>query len=153
MKAHKTVTVLWACSKSDILAREAKLTANIKFNFSSIFFCFIFKENQIFSTNYGVIVSAPNCGLISLVPGSTYAFYLQSDWLIWWSAFPMFHQRNNFRFGLKNKQQTNKQTNKQKQTKKNTFFVKKQDIQLRQLAAYLWFRGINSRKKGNLCSG
>ena len=49
---------------------------NIKFNSGSIFiyFFFHFYRNQTSSTNYGVIVSAPNGALFSLVPGSKRSF-------------------------------------------------------------------------------
>ena len=49
---------------------------NIKFNSSSIFiyFFFHFYRNQNSSTNYGVIVSAPNGALFSLVPGCKRSF-------------------------------------------------------------------------------
>ena len=109
----------------------------------AVIFFFHFYHNQTSSTNYGVIVSAPNFCLV-LTRSRQHAFFLQSDWFICWSAFLMFDQRNTFRFGLK--KTTNKQT-------KATPFCQKHDIQLKQLAAYLWFQGINSRKKGNLCSG
>ena len=46
---------------------------NIKFNSSSNIF-FHFYHNQTSSTNYGVIVSAPNFALFSLVPGSMRSF-------------------------------------------------------------------------------
>ena len=48
---------------------------NIKFNSSSIFiFFFHLYHNQTSSTNYGVIISAPNCALFSLVPSSKRSF-------------------------------------------------------------------------------
>ena len=115
---------------------------NIKFNSSSNIF-FHFYLNQTSSTNYGVIVSAPNFALFSLVPGSTRSFC---------SLIGSFDGQRSLRltkeilFDLVKKQTTNKQT-------KATSFCQKQDIQLKQLATYLWFQGINSRKKGNLCSG
>ena len=46
---------------------------NIKFNSSGNIF-FHFYHNQTSSTNYGVIVSAPNFALFSLAPGSTRSF-------------------------------------------------------------------------------
>ena len=46
---------------------------NIKFNSTSNIF-FHFYRNQTSSTNYGVIVSAPNGALFSLVPGSKRPF-------------------------------------------------------------------------------
>ena len=82
------LVVILELSESDILAREGMLMANvdptnsfssmpnIKFNSSSIFIFlfFHFYRNQTSSTNYGVIVSAPNGALLSLVPRSKRSF-------------------------------------------------------------------------------
>ena len=40
----------------------------------NLFLIFNFFHNQTPSTNYGVVVSAPNCALFSLVPGSKRSF-------------------------------------------------------------------------------
>ena len=43
---------------------------NTNLTLAVILYFFPFYRNQNSSTNYGVIVSAPNCALFSLVPGS-----------------------------------------------------------------------------------